>query len=192
MRTGNEGGAVKQDAQGLEPSQPKVVGAAAVRASLASASTNAGKYIEPPEVATQIKRGEGAPQEAANQNRHPNRQSQPPENQSMRPVSILITADTNTQIKHLNERCIQLEAYCRDLIKTNKILDMENRLCIAQILNLTNANQGGSKQLDNLVGALNLMKNRGDPVYSGKGIGTTSAAANYKNKSIYKFGLSGS
>lgn len=57
---------------------------------------------------------------------------------------------------------------------------------------LTNANQGRSKQLDNLVGIFNLMKNRGDPVYSGKGIGTTSAAINIKNKSIYKFGLSGS
>lgn len=73
------------------------------------------------------------------------------------PVSILITSNESTQIKRLNERCQTLETYCKDLIKTNKILDLENRLAISQILNLTNQSQGGIKQLDNMVGALHLL-----------------------------------
>ena len=60
-----------------------------------------------------------------------------------RPVQILITSNDNQQIARLNERCQQLEAHCRDLIKTNKLLDLENRLCISQILNINNASQGG-------------------------------------------------
>ena len=100
----------------------------------------------------------------------------------MHPVSILITADTTTQVRYLNERCLQLEAYCRDLIKTNKILDMENKLCITQILNLTNANQGGTNQLNNFVGALNLLKNKSTPIYSGNSIGNIPRAASNNNK----------
>ena len=75
-----------------------------------------------------------------------------------RPVQILITSNDNQQIARLNDRCQQLEAYCRDLIKTNKLLDLENRLCISQILNLNNASQGGANQLNNFVGALQMLK----------------------------------
>ena len=31
----------------------------------------------------------------------------------------------------LVQRCARLESYCKDLISTNKILDMENKLAIA-------------------------------------------------------------
>lgn len=75
-----------------------------------------------------------------------------------RPVQILITSNDNQQIARLNERCHQLEAHCRDLIKTNKLLDLENRLCISQILNINNASQGGPNQLNNFVGALQMLK----------------------------------
>lgn len=75
-----------------------------------------------------------------------------------RPVQILITSNDNQQIARLNERCQQLEAHCRDLIKTNKLLDLENRLCISQILNINNASQGGPTQLNNFVGALQMLK----------------------------------
>jgi len=37
----------------------------------------------------------------------------------------------------LADRCKKLEEYCRELIRTNKILDCENRIAIAQILALT-------------------------------------------------------
>lgn len=75
-----------------------------------------------------------------------------------RPVQILITSNDNQQIARLNERCHQLELHCRDLIKTNKLLDLENRLCISQILNINNASQGGPNQLNNFVGALQMLK----------------------------------
>lgn len=46
------------------------------------------------------------------------------------PVSILISTSESDQVKRLHQRCQLLEVYCKDLIHTNKVLDMENRLCI--------------------------------------------------------------
>ena len=51
------------------------------------------------------------------------------------------------------ERCTKLEEYCRELIRTNKILDCENRIAIAQIINLTDP----KTQLSNLTAALSFM-----------------------------------
>lgn len=51
------------------------------------------------------------------------------------------------------ERCKKLEEYCRELIRTNKILDCENRIAIAQIINLTDP----KTQLSNLTAALSFM-----------------------------------
>ena len=45
------------------------------------------------------------------------------------------------QVKSIVNRCQKLEDYCRELIRVNKILDCENRLAIAQIINLTDLNQ---------------------------------------------------
>ena len=115
--------------------------------------------------------------------------SQPVQRQNVQPVSILITADTNTQTKYLNERCLQLESYCRDLIKTNKVLDMENKLCITQILNLTNANSGGTNQLNNFVGALNLIQNKSKPIYSSNSIGQIPRSGSNNNRASSSSGI---
>ena len=121
---------------------------------MTTSANNNEKLNEPPVRSRRSSSGQkGAPQVPEDGN-----------DQRAHPVSILITADTTTQARYLNERCLQLEAYCRDLIKTNKVLDMENKLCITQILNLTNANQGGTNQLNNFVSALNLMKNKSEPI----------------------------
>lgn len=74
----------------------------------------------------------------------------------------------------MNERCEQLESYCKELLKTNKILDLENRLCISQILSLQ---KEGGNQIDNIVGAMHLLQSKGNSVY----------AAN-RNNDIFKFG----
>jgi flagellin-specific chaperone FliS len=46
------------------------------------------------------------------------------------PIQITI-ASPSEQTLALAERCQKLEEYCRELIRTNKILDCENRLAIA-------------------------------------------------------------
>lgn len=56
------------------------------------------------------------------------------------PVLSALPPITPTQ-EQLAERCLKLEQYCRDLIETNKVLDAENRLAIAQIVHLTDPNQ---------------------------------------------------
>jgi hypothetical protein len=70
-------------------------------------------------------------------------------------VNILISNNETETVKNLTKRCETLEQYCRELISTNKVLDAENRLCITQILGFQK--QGG-KQLDNMIGALELLK----------------------------------
>ena len=40
----------------------------------------------------------------------------------------------------LVQRCAKLEEYCKDLLKTNKVLDMENKLAIAQLVHLLDPN----------------------------------------------------
>ena len=52
------------------------------------------------------------------------------------PIQITIASPTE-QGMALADRCKKLEEYCRELIRTNKILDCENRIAIAQILALT-------------------------------------------------------
>ena len=54
-----------------------------------------------------------------------------------------------TTDEHLLNRCKQLEHYCKDLVQTNKVLDLENRVAIAQLVNLLSPNQ-----LDNFTNAL--------------------------------------
>jgi hypothetical protein len=49
----------------------------------------------------------------------------------------IIIANQNEQTKELVERLQKAEDYCRELILANKILDLENRTAIAQILHLT-------------------------------------------------------
>ena len=46
------------------------------------------------------------------------------------PIKITVSSPTK-QNRALVERCQKLEQYCRELVKTNKILDCENRLAIA-------------------------------------------------------------
>ena len=57
-------------------------------------------------------------------------------NPNLQPVSILISNSESAQVKRLTERCNQLESYCRELIHTNRVLDVENRFCMQQILSL--------------------------------------------------------
>jgi len=63
---------------------------------------------------------------------------------------------TSPETRRLKERCYKLEAYCKDLIKTNKVLDIENRLAIAQIVNIADP-----KQLNHLASAVNIVANSG-------------------------------
>lgn len=58
------------------------------------------------------------------------------------------------ELKKLSEKCNKLEKYCKDLIQANKVLDMENRLAIAQIINMTEPTQ-----LNNLVQAIDYVNN---------------------------------
>ena len=55
--------------------------------------------------------------------------------------------------EQLLQRCQTLEKYCRDLVQTNKVLDLENRVAIAQIVNLLNPDQ-----LSNFTKALRYVK----------------------------------
>lgn len=66
---------------------------------------------------------------------------------------------TPTQ-EQLAERCLKLESYCRDLIETNKVLDAENRLAIAQIVHLTDVNQ-----LSNFKAALRFVSQNPKTIY---------------------------
>ena len=49
----------------------------------------------------------------------------------------------------LLNRCRTLEHYCKDLLQTNKVLDLENRVAIAQLVNLLSP-----EQLSNFTNAL--------------------------------------
>ncbi|CDW84600.1 UNKNOWN [Stylonychia lemnae] len=60
------------------------------------------------------------------------------------------------QVQGLLDRCSKLEQYCRELVRVNKILDCENRLAIAQLINLTDLNQ-----LNNLSQAINFVSTSG-------------------------------
>lgn len=53
----------------------------------------------------------------------------------------------------MQQRCLVLEDYCRKLILTNTVLDCENRIAVAQILNLTEP----QRQLQNLTAALSFV-----------------------------------
>lgn len=55
--------------------------------------------------------------------------------------------------EQLLQRCQTLEKYCRDLVQTNKVLDLENRVAIAQIVNLLHPDQ-----LSNFTKALRYVK----------------------------------
>jgi len=55
---------------------------------------------------------------------------------------------------------MKLEQYCRDLIQTNKVLDAENRLAIAQIVHLTDPNQ-----LNSFVNALKHVSSAPKTIY---------------------------
>ena len=46
------------------------------------------------------------------------------------PPQIIVTDE------QLLERCRTLEKYCRELLQTNKVLDLENKVAIAQLVNL--------------------------------------------------------
>jgi hypothetical protein len=72
------------------------------------------------------------------------------------PIQITIASPTE-QGMALAERCKKLEEYCRELIRTNKILDCENRIAIAQILALTEPRT----QLQNLQAALTFVRQSG-------------------------------
>ena len=79
----------------------------------------------------------------------------------------------------LADRCKKLEEYCRELILTNKILDLENRTAIAQILHLTDP----KNQLQNLTAALSFIGKSGK-IYSDKK--STSVGGLKKNNSYVK------
>lgn len=53
-----------------------------------------------------------------------------------------------------------LEAYCKDLIRQNKLLDTENRLCISQLMNIFAKDKGGTSQLNNFIAALQMIKQK--------------------------------
>ena len=60
----------------------------------------------------------------------------------------------------LVQRCTRLEAYCKDLINTNKVLDTENKLAIAQIVHLLDPNQ-----LSNFTAALRQVEQAPKTIY---------------------------
>ena len=75
-----------------------------------------------------------------------------------RPVQLIVAGSESQQVQRLEARCRMLEGYCKELIKTNKVLDMENRLCIAQLMNIFAKDKGGTAQLNNFISALQMMK----------------------------------
>lgn len=82
--------------------------------------------------------------------------AQPPQQQlpAFGVVNFLPQGNESTQVKKLTERCQMLEAFCKELLHTNKLLDLENKICIAQI---TTLNQHDGVQLNNIAGALELL-----------------------------------
>lgn len=53
-----------------------------------------------------------------------------------------------------------LEKYCRDLLQSNKVLDLENKVAIAQIVNLLSP-----EQLNNFTAALRFVQKAPKTVY---------------------------
>lgn len=51
-----------------------------------------------------------------------------------------------------------LEGFCKELMETNKVLDMENRLCITQLMNIFSKEKGGTAQLNNFISALQMVR----------------------------------
>ena len=43
-------------------------------------------------------------------------------------------------------------------METNKVLDMENRLCITQLMNIFTKEKGGTAQLNNFISALQMVR----------------------------------
>ena len=61
-----------------------------------------------------------------------------------------------TRYVKLERRCKKLADYCKDLLQTNKVLDVENRLAIAQLIHMTD-----EQQLSNLSSAINFVAGSG-------------------------------
>jgi hypothetical protein len=71
----------------------------------------------------------------------------------------------SSQVKRLVDRCQMLEGFCRELLQTNKVLDLENKICITQI---TSLNKEGGSQLDNYAGAMELILRKQSEMQSQK------------------------
>lgn len=94
----------------------------------------------------------GAYRFAGNENDQPN--TMQPQQSPFIGNLIVQSGSESSQVRRLVERCQMLEGFCRELLQTNKVLDLENRICISQI---TALNKQGGTQLDNYVGALDVI-----------------------------------
>lgn len=66
-----------------------------------------------------------------NENDQPN--AMPPQQSPFIATLIVQNGTESSQVKRLVERCQMLEGFCRELLQTNKVLDLENRICISQL-----------------------------------------------------------
>ncbi|TNV87259.1 hypothetical protein FGO68_gene13350 [Halteria grandinella] len=108
---------------------------------------------------SQEEEGQRYYQNKENQNRG-NGQGQSYQNninvKNYQPIQITIASPSEQGIA-LAQRCKKLEDYCRELIRINKVLDCENRIAIAQLINLTEP----KTQLHNLSSALSFVGQSG-------------------------------
>lgn len=73
--------------------------------------------------------------------------------------------------EQLLNRYKMLELYCKDLVQTNKILDLENRVAIAQLVNLLSPDQ-----LNNFTNALRFIQSNPRQIYDSAPAGGTTHA----------------
>ena len=79
---------------------------------------------------------------------------------NLEPTPFDLEAAQVTFDDRLVERCAKLEQYCKDLLKTNKVLDMENKLAIAQLVHLLDPTQ-----LSNFTSALRQVEQAPKTIY---------------------------
>ena len=78
--------------------------------------------------------------------------------QPMKPVQLIVASSESEQVQRLQARNQMLEGFCKELMDTNKVLDMENRLCITQLMNIFSKEKGGTAQLNNFISALQMVR----------------------------------
>ena len=75
-----------------------------------------------------------------------------------RPVQLIVASSESEHVQRLQARNQMLEGFCKELMDTNKVLDMENRLCITQLMNIFSKEKGGTAQLNNFISALQMVR----------------------------------